>query len=63
MLLVAEGETTHTGLDAQHVVVGGEHVEGGAVWGSLKGNLDLSVVNAREVACACWLVLLGLEGE
>ncbi len=62
MHLVGEGEATHTGLDAEDVVVGGEHVESG-VGAILGNNLDLSVVDTREVASASGLVLLGLEGE
>jgi hypothetical protein len=62
--LVGEGETTHAGLDAEHVVVGGEHVHGGAVVGaSLEGHGHLGVVDAREVARAGWLVLLWLQRE
>ena len=45
--LVAEGETTHARLDAEHVVVHGEHVHaGGAVGVGLLGNRDLRVINA-----------------
>jgi len=62
--LVAEGETTHARLDAEHVVVHGEHVHaGGAVGVGLLGNRDLRVINAREVAGTGGLVLLGLERE
>jgi len=62
--LVAEGETTHARLDAEHVVVQGEHVHaGGAVGVGLLGNRDLRVINAREVAGTGGLVLLGLERE
>jgi len=61
--LVGEGETTHTGLDAENVVVGRKHVHGsswGERWG---GDRDLGVVNTREVASTGWLVLFWLEGE
>ena len=61
--LVGEGETTHTGLDAEDVVVGREHVHGGRVVGSTHGDSDLRVVDAGEVAGAGGLVLLGLERE
>ena len=64
--LVGESETTHTGLDAEDVVVGREHVERGRGTGThglldLDGNLG--VVDAGEVARAGRLVLLGLESE
>lgn len=61
--LVGESKTTHTGLDTEHVVVGCEHVESCVVWGSLHGYFNLGVVNAREVAGASRLVLLGLKSE
>lgn len=65
--LVGECETAHAGLDAEDVVVDGPHLEGvaglGRVDASLDTNIDLSVVDAREVAGAGRLVLLGLEGE
>jgi len=51
-------------LDAEDVVVSGEHVHGDRVVGGTRGdNLDLRVVDAREVAGAGRLVLLGLERE
>jgi hypothetical protein len=60
--LVGEGETTHTGLDAEDVVVGSEHVHGSRGTGThLDGNLR--VVDAREVAGTSGLVLLRLERE
>ena len=60
--LVGEGEATHTGLDAEDVVVGGEHVHGSRGTGShLDGNLR--VIDAGEVASAGRLMLLGLERE
>ena len=49
-------------MDTENVVVGREHVHGGRV-SSLHGHRDLSIVNAREVARASWLVLFWLEGE
>jgi hypothetical protein len=60
--LVGEGQTAHARLDAQDVVVHREHLlqrrgQGLHVQG------HLSVVNAREVASAGWLVLLGLQRE
>ena len=67
MRLVGECETAHAGLNAEDVVVDSPHLEGvaslGGVDASLDANIDLSVVDAREVAGAGWLVLLGLEGE
>src|SRR5210317_608946 len=60
--LVGESEATHTRLDAEDVVVGGEHVHGSRGTGShLDGNLR--VIDAGEVASAGRLVLLGLERE
>jgi len=60
--LVGESEATHTGLDAEDVVVGGEHVHGSRGTGShLDGNLR--VIDAGEVASAGGLMLLGLERE
>ena len=61
--LIAKGETTHTGLDAKNVVVGREHVHCGGASGRLERNLYLRIIDAGEVAGACGLVLLGLEGE
>jgi len=49
-------------LDAEDVVVGGEHVHGSRLTGThLDGNLR--VIDAGEVASAGGLVLLGLERE
>jgi hypothetical protein len=58
--LVTKCQPTHTRLDPEHVVVDGVHVEdtGGDI-----GKGHLGVVDAAEVARACGLVLLGLEGE
>jgi len=51
-------------LDAEDVVVSGEHVHvGGTTGGGVLGDLDLRVVDAGEVAGAGRLVLLGLERE
>jgi len=51
-------------LDAEDVVVDREHVHGGRVVGGTRGdNLDLRVIDAREVAGTGGLVLLGLERE
>jgi len=62
--LVGECETTHTGLDPEDVVVDGEHPLGSGVEdASLHRNLDLGVVNTREVAGSGGLVLLGLQCE
>jgi len=62
--LVGECETTHTGLDPEDVVVDGEHPLGSGVHdASLHCDLDLGVVNAREVAGSGGLVLLGLQCE
>src|SRR5210317_976532 len=60
--LVGEGETTHTGLDAEDVVVGREHVHG-VRSGGVHGHRDLSVVNAGEVASTSWLVFFWLKRE
>jgi len=51
-------------LDAEDVVVSGEHVHGDRVVGGTRGdNLDLRVIDAREVAGTGGLMLLGLERE
>ena len=51
-------------MDAEDVVVSGEHVHvGGTTGGGVLGDLDLRVVDAGEVAGAGRLVLLGLERE
>ena len=54
---------THSRLDAQHVVVDCEHalLQGRHTW--FEDNLDLGIVDAREVAGAGWLVLLWLQCE
>ena len=51
-------------MDAEDVVVSREHVHGDRVVGGTRGdNLDLRVIDAREVAGTSGLVLLGLERE
>jgi hypothetical protein len=60
---ITERESSHTRLDTQHVVVGSEHVHSAGIATGLKSDCHLGVVNAREVACAGWLVLLGLQCE
>jgi len=50
-------------LDAEDVVVSGEHVHGGRVIGGAHSDSNLRVINAGEVASAGRLVLLGLERE
>ena len=60
--LVGEGEATHARLDAEDVVVGGEHVHGSRGTGThLDGNLR--VIDAGEVASTGGLMLFGLERE
>ena len=65
--LVAVSKSTHTGHDAENVVVDGvdadlrcvvcvDRVVG-------EGEEECGVINTREVAAAGWLVLFGLEGE
>jgi len=61
--LVGEGQAAHTRLDAQHVVVDREQLLQGGHRRALQHDRHLGVVNAREVAGAGWLVLLGLQGE
>jgi hypothetical protein len=50
-------------LDTENVVVDREHVHGRGWNQRWESNRDLSVVNAREVARASWLVFFWLEGE
>ena len=50
-------------MDAEDVVVSREHVEGGRVVEGVGHNLDLRVIDAREVAGTGGLMLLGLERE
>ncbi len=65
--LIAVGKAAHTRHNAEHVVVRGEDVHGGAVHGTngVVGNHEEErrVINARQVARARGLVLLGLESE
>ncbi len=67
--LIGECKAAHTGLDAQNVVVDGEQLLGlgvgviGAGAVLLEGHGHLGIVNAREVAGAGRLVLLGMQGE
>ena len=49
-------------MDAEDVVVGREHVEGRQAR-SLRLNGNLSVIDARKVACPCRLVFLRFESE
>jgi len=60
--LRAKAKAAHTGLDAEDVVVGREHVHGGRVSG-VHGHRDLSIVNAGEVASTGWLMFFWLESE
>ena len=50
-------------MDTENVVVDREHVHGRGSNRRWESNRDLSVVNAREVARASWLVFFWLEGE
>ena len=50
-------------MDAEDVVVSGEHVHGGGGDTGGDGDSNLRVINAREVASAGRLVLFGLERE
>ena len=50
-------------MDAEDVVVSGEHVHGGGILGGVHSDSNLRVINAGEVASAGRLVLLGLERE
>src|SRR6056300_12298 len=61
--LVGEGQTAHTALDAENVVVDREHVHGGGSRLRWEGDRDLGVVDTREVASTSWLVLFWLERE
>src|SRR6056300_2051944 len=61
--LVGEGQTAHTALDAENVVVDREHVHGGGSRRRWEGDRDLGVVDTREVASTGWLVLFWLERE
>jgi len=50
-------------LDAEDVVVASEHVHVGRIASGVLDNLDLSIVDAGEVASAGGLMLLGLKRE
>jgi len=50
-------------LNSKNIVVGREHVHVGRVTSGVLDDLDLRVIDAREVARASGLVLLGLERE
>jgi len=50
-------------LDAEDVVVASEHVHVGRIARGVLDNLDLGIVNAREVAGASGLMFLGLKRE
>ena len=50
-------------MDAEDVVVSREHVHGGRVVEGVVTTCNLRVINAREVASAGRLMLLGLERE
>ena len=60
---IAESEAAHAGLDAQDVVVDGEQLLQGRRRVGLHLHGHLGVINAREVAGAGRLVLLGLQSE
>ena len=67
MCLVGVGKTTHTRHHAEHVVVGGIHIDRG---GRGRANRIVrnreekcGVINTGQVACARGLVLLRLESE
>ena len=61
------GQPTHSRHDTEDVVVGGIHADLGSRCaldrGIRENELKGGIVNAREVACAGRLVLLGAEGE
>jgi len=61
--LVGEGQAAHARLDAQDVVVHREHLLQRGGGSALDVDRHLGVINAREVASAGWLVLLGLQRE
>ena len=67
MRLVGVSETTHAAHDTENVVVGSIDANLGSLDtlnGSVGENkLKSSVVNAREVATAGWLVLFGAKGK
>jgi hypothetical protein len=65
--LIAEGKSTHTAHDAQHVVVGGIYAHRGGRGGAnsvvAHRQEQRGVINTGQVAGAAGLVLLGLESE
>ena len=65
--LIRVSNTSHTTHHAQHIVVHRVHTHLGRRRARDRGGgehkLEHSVINAREVACAAWLVLLGAQGE
>jgi hypothetical protein len=62
--LIAEGQSAHTRLNTQNVVVHGEHIERqDGTGGALRLNGNLRVIDAGEIARAGGLVLLGLQSE
>ena len=61
--LIGECEAAHTRLDAQDVVVDSEQLLQGVGDVGLELHRHLGVINAREVAGAGGLVLLGLQSE
>ena len=67
MRLVGVGEATHAAHDTKHVVVGRIHADRGARRSANRvvghREEERRVINARQVAGAAGLVLLGLEGE
>jgi len=60
---IAKRKAAHARLDTQDVVVDREQLLQGCLVVGLHLHGHLGVVNAREVASAGWLVLLGLQRE
>ena len=65
--LIAIGQPTHTGHNAENVVIGSIDTNLGSL-GALNGGvgenkLKGSIVNAGEVAAAAWLMLFGPQGK
>ena len=67
MRLIAISQSTHTTHDTQHVVVNSVDADlaraATSDSGGGQGQLQGSIINAREVAGAGWLVLLWAQGE
>ena len=64
IVLIGERKTCHAGHDAEHIVVGGIHLDlGSLIKCILKFERQLSVVNTGEIACSGRLVLFGAESE